>query len=82
MMDGSPIKLRSGEWGVRARGKAAPGDVVNVVAKSGKRWTATVARVVWSGPDRDGGGTVSLCATEKRERGGYGGLAGGFRGGA
>ena len=59
----TPVKLRSGDWGVRVMGKTKTGDQVVVRAKTGKVWVATIDRVVWSGSDD--GGNVSLCSTKK-----------------
>lgn len=59
MTAASPIKLRDGTWGARVRNTTVePGDVIEITTQSGKAWTATVQRVLWSG---DG---VSLVATQ------------------
>lgn len=54
----SPTKLRNGTWGATAKGTARKGDTLQITAKSGKSWTATVSAVVWSGNG------VTICATE------------------
>lgn len=60
-MDATPIKLRSGDWGVKVRAPGvSSGDDVLVTTKAGKSWTATVDRVVWSGSG------VHICSTESR----------------
>ena len=66
MTTATPAKLRDGSWGVRARGSVQPGAVVRVVARGGKEWDAMVARVLWTGADRDGS-TISLCATRSSD---------------
>lgn len=50
-MAATPAKLRDGSWGARVAGIVRPGDVVRIVARSGKTWDATVARVLWTGDD-------------------------------
>lgn len=60
MKEGSYIKLRSGDWGIRVKGAVEPGEVVAVVRRNGRRIEERVARVVWSGNG------VSLCALSKR----------------
>jgi len=60
----TPTKLRSGDWGARVQGRVATGDSITITTRSGKSWTATVSRVLWSG---DG---VAICATESRGGGG------------
>lgn len=61
-MIASPMKLRSGDWGVRIPGTPKKGDSIEVASKSGKRWTAVVERVVWTD------GSVSIVATMQRQR--------------
>lgn len=58
MTEASPIKLKNGNWGAKARGKVREGDMVQITTKAGKTWAARVAKVVWSGNG------VSICATE------------------
>ena len=59
----SPIKLRNGSWGAKARSASVQaGDTVEITTKAGKSWTATVTKVVWTG---DG---VAICATESNDR--------------
>ena len=59
----SPTKLRTGDWGARVKGApVSEGDVITIVARSGKSWDARVTRVVWSG---DG---VTICATASLDR--------------
>ena len=55
----TPKKLRSGEWGAVAQTPAArKGDTVEITTKSGKSWTATISKVIWSGNG------VSIVATQ------------------
>lgn len=53
----TPTKLRSGDWGAKVQGSVNQGDTIEITARSGKRWLAVVAKVVWSG---DG---VAIVAT-------------------
>lgn len=63
MIQASPTKLRDGSWGARAQSAdVRAGDTVEITTRSGKRWTATVSRVLWSG---DG---VAIVATESNDR--------------
>ena len=55
-------KLRSGYWGIRVSGSAAPGDRVTVRTKAGREQRETVSRVLWSG---DG---VSICEIATRPK--------------
>lgn len=57
IIDATPAKLRDGSWGARVTGTPAPGATVRITAKSGKSWTATVRRIIWTD------GSVSLCST-------------------
>lgn len=61
ILEATPYRLRSGEWGARVKhadgSKPAEGDKIKVTARSGKTWTAEIARVVWSNK------AVSLVAT-------------------
>ena len=64
MTTGRPAKLRDGSWGARVPGTSRPGERIRIRIRTsgGKEWEATVARVLWSGPDRYGAGTVSVCS--------------------
>ena len=62
MTTGRPAKLQDGSWGARVPGTSRPGERVRIRTSTGKEWEATVARVLWSGPDRYGAGTVSVCS--------------------
>lgn len=62
MTTATPAKLQSGAWGARVTGNANPGDVLTIIAASGKSWEAVVERVVWTN------GEVSLCATSSQKR--------------
>jgi hypothetical protein len=62
----SYTKLKSGEWGIRVVGAAVKaGDTVQVWTKAGVQKFETVVCVLWSGPDKASGETVSLCAIKK-----------------
>ena len=58
MLNANPIKLDNGTWGAEVNGHAQPGTCINVIARSGKSWTAIVTSVEY----RTGRGTV--CATK------------------
>lgn len=58
MINATPTKLRSGNWGARVQGRVHEGDVITITTRAGKSWQAEVAKVVWSGNG------VSICATE------------------
>lgn len=45
----SYTKLRSGDWGVRIRGKAEKGQTIEVVTKAGARKSEALDRKLWSG---------------------------------
>ena len=65
-MQATPAKLKSGDWGARVRNaQVSPGDIMQITAKSGKTWSATVSRVLWRG---DG---VALVATRQSGGNGY-----------
>ena len=57
----TPIKLKDGSWGVRVSGAVQAGDRVTVRSRSGKSWEVKISRVLWTGPDRNGSGQVSIC---------------------
>lgn len=62
-MRASPAKLKSGEWGARVySAHVSKGAQIQITAKSGKSWSATVSHVIWRG---DG---VALVATESKPR--------------
>lgn len=65
----SPAKLKNGSWGARVPGRASEGDTITIKTRAGKRWDATISRVLWTGADRRSGETVSLVATESRSSG-------------
>lgn len=58
ILSAAPTKLRDGSWGARVQGTARVGDLIQISTRAGKRWTATVERVVWSGQG------ASIVATE------------------
>lgn len=71
MANASYTKLRSGDWGIRGAGEPpAVGDTVEVTKKSGATDERTVARVVWSGPARDGAGNawIATVAADRAPR--------------
>lgn len=67
-MTAQPMKLKSGEWGAKTQGTAKTGQIITISTKSGKSWDARVERVLWSGNDRYGNGTVSIVATASLDR--------------
>ncbi len=66
MIEASPTKLRSGEWGAKVKGTVTPGDAIHITTKAGKSWTATVGKVVWSGEG------VAIVTTRSTDRPGNG----------
>lgn len=62
MTQATPYKLKSGAWGAKVQGTVRAGDTVEITARSGKSWTATVDTVVWSGSG------VSLVTTASKPR--------------
>jgi hypothetical protein len=53
----TPKKLKDGSWGALAQSESVtPGDTLQVTARSGKSWGATVSKVLWAG---DGKAIVS-----------------------
>jgi|GEM_PF-2243361 len=66
-MSASYAKLQDGSWGIRASGKLVAGQTVTVTKKSGESKPETVAAIVWTGPDRDGGESTlaTIKATSK-----------------
>lgn len=60
----SPAKLRDGSWGAKVHGSVEIGDKVEVVTSGGKRWNATVSRIVWRGE----GVTIFATSTEPRAK--------------
>lgn len=62
MLQASPYKLKNGSWGARVQGIPTVGDQIQITTRSGKSWTASVARILWTG---DG---ISLVATQESGR--------------
>lgn len=60
MINATPTKLRSGDWGAKVQGRVRKGDSIQITTRAGKSWTATVAKVVWSGNG------VAIVATQSR----------------
>lgn len=60
-------KLRDGSWGLRAPGQVAEGSIVTVRKRDGETKVERVARVLWTGKDKDGT-LVSLCAINQTSR--------------
>lgn len=58
-------KLRDGSWGIRSTRPLSPGDLIEVVKKSGERKIEQVRRVIWKG---DG---VWLASIETRRSSSY-----------
>lgn len=61
-MPNTYTKLKSGEWGARVEGQARIGAQVQVTTKAGEVKSETVEKVLWTGPDKETGKTISLCA--------------------
>lgn len=59
-------KLRNGDWGLRVVGRAAPGDRVLARRGDGKRQKLVVGEIVWQGPDRDTGQTITVATIQRR----------------
>jgi hypothetical protein len=53
-------KLKEG-WGIRLAGTAQAGQTVTVTTKAGPTKSKTVAKVIWTDPDKFGAGQISLC---------------------
>ena len=69
VLTGHPAKLRDGGWGAHVNSPdAQPGDTVQIETRSGKTWTETVERVIWTGTDSDGN-ECALVTCVPRERG-------------
>lgn len=55
----TPIKLKNGNWGAKAKSERVQvGDTVTITTASGKSWDARVESVVWTGNG------VAICATQ------------------
>jgi len=65
VVNATPAKLKSGDWGAKVQGTVTVGDIVTITTKAGKTWQARIARVIWTG---DG---ISICATESMDRPAY-----------
>jgi hypothetical protein len=61
-MTASPTKLRDGSWGAKVQGSVDVGEEITIETRAGKRWTAVVTRVVWSGEG------ATIVATESTDR--------------
>ena len=66
----SPTRLRDGTWGARVKGRASKGDRITITTRDGDSWEAVVTRVVWTGKNNYGPGTISLCETSSGSSGG------------
>lgn len=54
-------KLRNGDWGLRIPGGATAGQTVVVRKRDGRTHEERVGRIVWTGTDRNGSGTVAIA---------------------
>lgn len=62
-------KLRDGTWGVRVDSHVPlAGETVTVIRKDGSEGRVKIAEVFWTGANRFGPGTVSLCVIEAEEK--------------
>ena len=73
MVQASPKKLNSGDWGAWVKSENVQrGDVVAITTKSGKSWNSQIDKVIWRG---NGGAICSLIQNNqsyrKRPRGEY-----------
>ena len=59
----TPRKLSNGSWGAVAQSAVKPGDLLQITTRSGKSWTATVARVESAGR---GAWVVSTSSSRSR----------------
>ncbi len=61
-MSATYTKLRDGSFGIRSKTAVKPGDSVTVTTKAGKVKTETIARVIWTGPDKFSPGDVWIAS--------------------
>lgn len=61
-------KLKSGFWGIRVVGKTTAGEEVTVTKRNGEAKVEIVGRVLWSGEDKYGEGTISLVTIAKKKK--------------
>lgn len=61
-------KLKNGDWGLRVQGAAEPGDRVKARRGDGQTQWLVVGEVVWKGPDRDTGQTITVTTIRRTER--------------
>jgi len=54
-------QLKDGSWGIRVAGSAGTDETVLARKKSGESREVQVGRVLWIGPDKRNGETISLC---------------------
>ena len=67
-MANSFTKLKEGDWGVRIESHVPQdGEYVTVETKAGQQKKVKVGKVVWTGANRFGPGTVSLCTIEQAD---------------
>jgi len=59
MTQATPKKLRDGSWGAITETEVGVGASITITTRSGKSWTATVQRVLWS----DGAATIVATTT-------------------
>jgi len=64
MANATFAKLNDGSWGLRHVGEQAlcVGDEVFIARRAGGGTTGWVSRVLWTGQDRNGEGTVTLAS--------------------
>jgi hypothetical protein len=60
-MEATYTKLKDGSWGIRYAGIPRQGSTVTVRRKDGTTKQEKIAKVLWTGKDRDGE-TISLCS--------------------
>lgn len=59
----SPVKLRSGAWGVTAPATVQVGDAVTIRTSGGKEWPAEITKIVWTGNGK------AICETRSLDDG-------------
>ena len=58
LIEASPCKLRSGDWGCKTSQPVSVGDTVQIVTRANKQWRARITQIVWTDDQ------TCICATE------------------
>ena len=48
LIEASPCKLRSGDWGCKTAEPVNVGDTVRIVTRANKQWSAQITKIVWT----------------------------------